>query len=106
MLKGWIDRVWVRGVAFELPPKAGRIRPLLSNIRRIAVVTTHGSSKLINSLQGESGKRIAFRSIRVLCHRFVRTKWIALYGVDACSDSERRAFVERAGREVTRFVSG
>ena len=61
MLKGWIDRVWANGVAWTLPAGSNRLRPLLANVRRIVVVTTHGSSKVVNALQGESGKRVATR---------------------------------------------
>ena len=43
ILKGWFDRVWTPGVAFHLPPGGGQIRPGLTNIRHLAVVTTHGS---------------------------------------------------------------
>ena len=103
MLKGWIDRVWVGGVAYELPEGANRIRPLLHNIRRLVVVTSHGSSKLINSLEGEGGKRIVNRSLRVLCNKWARTKWIALYSIDTTSDAKRIAHldrVEKAMREL------
>ena len=62
MLKGWIDRVWVAGVAWELPSGKDVIRPLLTNVRRIVVVTSHGSSKLINALEGEAGKRTMTRA--------------------------------------------
>jgi NAD(P)H dehydrogenase (quinone) len=95
MLKGWIDRVWVAGVAYELPEGANRIRPLLHNIRRLIVVTTHGSSKLINSLEGEGGKRVVSRSLRVLCSKWARTKWIALYSIDTTSDAKRAAHLDR-----------
>lgn len=90
MLKGWIDRVWASGVAWELPAGASRLRPLLRNVRRIVVVTTHGSSKLVNAFEGEAGKRTASRSLRVLCHPRCRTRWWALYGLDR-ADARRRA---------------
>lgn len=102
MLKGWIDKVFVGGVAFTLPPGASRIRPALTNVRRIVAVTTHGSSKFVNSIQGESGKRIMTRSIRTMCHRFCRTEWIALYGVDRCTEPQRRAFLDRVERRLSR----
>ena len=95
MLKGWIDRVWVAGVAYELPEGANRIRPLLHNIRRLVVITSHGSSKFINSLEGEGGRRVINRSLRVLCSKKARTKWIALYSIDTTSAAKREAHLAR-----------
>jgi putative NADPH-quinone reductase len=98
MLKGWIDRVWVNGVAYDLPPDGNRIRARLHNIRRLVVVTTHGSSKLVNSVQGEGGKRMVFRSLRLLCHPMARSRWVALYSVDAENPRHRQRFLERLDR--------
>ncbi len=102
MLKGWVDRVWVNGVAWTLPSGANRLRPLLGNIRLITVVTSHGSSKLVNSLEGESGKRIANRSLRILCNRRCRTRWIAIYGIDTSSQQDRVAFLHRVRRRLAK----
>ncbi len=95
MLKGWIDRVWVRGVAWELPEGGNRLRPLLRNVRRLVVVTTHGSSKLVNALEGEGGKRTATRSLRLMCHPRCRTHWWAFYGLDTVPAERRTAFLDR-----------
>lgn len=103
MLKGWLDRVLVPGVAWELPEGANRLRPLLHNVRRIIAVTTHGSPKRINALEGESGKRIVTRSVRVLCNRWCRTHWIACYGVDRMSQSERGEFLADVERRIARL---
>jgi putative NADPH-quinone reductase len=103
MLKGWIDRVWVTGVAYDLPPGSNRIRPRLKNIRRLVVLTTHGSSKWMNTLQGEGGKRVAFRSLRVLCHPLVRTKWVALYAIDTCTPDDRQRFLDRVEKTMLRL---
>ena len=43
MLKGWIDRVWVRGVAWDLDSRrraTPRLRPGLRNVCLIVAVTT------------------------------------------------------------------
>ena len=61
MLKGWIDRVFTLGVP-------------LRNIRRLVVVTSHGSSKGVNALGGEPGKRMIFRTLRVLSHPLARSR--------------------------------
>ncbi|HEX4983733.1 MAG TPA: NAD(P)H-dependent oxidoreductase [Ilumatobacteraceae bacterium] len=104
MLKGWIDRVWANGVAWTMSSSgragASRLRPLLRNVRRIVVVTTHGSSKLVNSLQGEGGKRVVTRALRSLCSRRCRTTWVAMYGVDRSTADDRRAFLDRVERRL------
>ena len=103
MWKGWIDRVWVSGVAWELPEGATVLRPLLRNIRRIVVVTTHGSPKRMNALEGETGKRVAFRSIRVLCSRRTRTTWCAIYGLDTADETKRVAWLDRVERTLAKL---
>lgn len=103
MLKGWMDRVWACGIAFEMPPGARVVRPLLPHVRRIAIVTTHGSSKWMNALEGESGKRTAFRSIRAVCSRRVRTSWIAIYGLDRADEATRSAWLRRVEEQFVRF---
>ena len=98
MLKGWIDRVWIRGVAWELSNGAlgrNRLRPLLRNIRQITVVTTHGSSKAVNALEGEAGKRTVSRSLRLMCSRRCRTRWVAMYTVDRSTTLQRAEFLHR-----------
>ncbi len=81
-LKGWIDRSWASGVAFELPEGATRIHPGLRNIRRIEVVTSHGGSRLLNLLQGNPGKLTTFRMLRALCHPLCRRRFTAIYDID------------------------
>jgi NAD(P)H dehydrogenase (quinone) len=103
MLKGWLDRVWVKGVAWDLPTGADRIRPQLRNIRRIVAVTTHGSSKLVNVVEGEGGKRVVTRTMRSLCHPLTRTTWLALYRIDRCSPAQRQAFLDRVERRFGRM---
>jgi NAD(P)H dehydrogenase (quinone) len=102
ILKGWLDRVWVEGVAYTLPEGANHIRPLLRDVRRLVAVTTHGSPKWINAVEGEPGKRIVLRQMRSLCHPLVRTRWLALYGVDQSDEAKRRAFLEKVERSMSR----
>lgn len=108
MLKGWFDRVWVNGVAYTLPEGSDRVRPLLRNIRRIVVVTSHGSSKALNVMQGEGGRRVVTRAMRAVCHPRCRTSWIALYRADSLTADRAERFhrrVERVARRLPR-VSG
>lgn len=104
MLKGWIDRVWASGVAWELPEGADRLVPKLRNVRRIVAVTSHGSAKHLNMLQGEGGKRVLFRSLRAMCHPLARPHWLAFYGIDTAAESKRRAFLDGLSARIERIA--
>jgi NAD(P)H dehydrogenase (quinone) len=103
ILKGWFDRVWIEGVAYHLPEGRTRIHPGLRRIRRVVVVTTHGSSKLVNALQGEAGKHFVGRLVRTLVSRRARVRWIAQYDMDRSTPEIRAAFLARVTRELARL---
>jgi NAD(P)H dehydrogenase (quinone) len=103
MLTGWLDRVLVRGVAWELRDGASRITGRLTNVSRLVTITSHGSPKLINALEGETGRRVIGRSVRVLCHRFARTTWLALYNIDRSSAADREAFLDRVDHRMRKL---
>lgn len=102
MLKGWLERVWVNGVAYDLPDGGGPPAPRLRQIRRIIAVTTHGSSKWINGVEGEPGKRIVTRAMRACCGWRCRTTWLAMYGVDRSSAADRARFLDQVSRLIGR----
>jgi putative NADPH-quinone reductase len=103
MLKGWIDRVLMKGVAWDLPEGADTLVPGLTHIRRIVAVTTHGSSKFVNALEGEAGKRTVTRSVRLMCGLRCRTSWVAMYGLDRAGDRSRERFRRRVSRVMARL---
>ena len=103
IMKGWLERVWVDGVAFHRAPGTRRASAGLRNIRRLVAITTHGSPKRVNAIEGEPGKRIVLRQMRALCHPLVRTRWLALYGVDQSDDAARRTFLRKVERSMARL---
>lgn len=104
ILKGWIDRVLMNEIAWTLPEGAARIKPLLTNIKKIVVVTTHGSTKFVNSLEGEAGKRTAFRSMRLMFHKRTRCHWVGLYRLDHVPVDQRGRLVSRVRQRVRRAL--
>ena len=103
ILKGWIDRVWIEGVAYTLPEGSARVRAGLRNIRRLVVITGHGSSWQINWLEGQTGRLLVMRSLRALCHPLARRRWLAIYRLDRAGDVEREAFATRVERAMARL---
>jgi NAD(P)H dehydrogenase (quinone) len=102
MLKGWFDRVWGKGVAWDLEPGRSTPKPLLRNITNVWVVTSHGSSKVMNMVQGEAGRQFVRRTLRLTCARLCRVRWVAFYGNDSATDSDRREYLDH----VTSVFSG
>lgn len=51
LLKGWFDRVWGPGIAFDPPAKpGGRITPRLDGLKQCLVITTLGSPWWVDRL--------------------------------------------------------
>lgn len=94
MLKGWLDRVWRPGLAFTTGPR-GTLRPGLPNIRRLEVVTTLGMPRLLWWLTGQPGRRMLLRCLRPCIAATARTRWHALYRIDASTPATRAAFLAR-----------
>lgn len=106
MLKGWLDRVWLPGVAFAI--EDGRIqRHMLSNIRQFAVVTTHGSPQwFIRLFMGEPGRKQVVRGLTQHLAKGCGVSWYALYGIDTRDADALESWRERTARRLGRFFAG
>ncbi len=93
VLKDWIDRCWPE-------PGDPSARGRLDNVGRLAVVTTHGSGRLRNGVQGEPGRRLVGRGLRSCCRAGTRLQWIAMYDMDRSTPAERRRFLDRVERAL------
>lgn len=96
MLKGWLDRVLVPGVAFELQ-EGSDIRPAMRHITGLHVFTTCGASPWLTYLIGNIGRRTLLRGIRPLCHPRVRTSFLAHFLMDSSTPESRAKHLERVG---------
>ena len=102
MLAGWFEQVVAGGSAPASDGATGRAatRELLTNLNYVTIVTTHGSSKLVNVVQGEAGKHFLQRSLHPLCPPHCRMRWLALYNSDRSSDEDRQAFLDRIEQQL------
>lgn len=102
LLKGWLDRVWLPGVAFHLGGPTA-LKPLLTNIRRIGVVTTYGSPAWLLWWVGWPDRRVVRRGLRPLCARGCLIHWMGLTGMDVESPERRTKFLARVKRLVAEW---
>jgi putative NADPH-quinone reductase len=100
VLKGWLERVLVPGVAFHLDPTTKRVEPALRHVRRLVGISTYGSSRLYVRVLGDPGRRTILRALRMLCARRCRGTWLALYGMDTSTLEQRAAFLTHVDHEL------
>ena len=77
ILKGWLERVMVPGVAFVFDERTGKVRPGLRHVRRIVGVSTYGSAHPYVSLVNDNGRRMLARALRSCTGWRTRTTWLA-----------------------------
>ncbi|WP_186397894.1 NAD(P)H-dependent oxidoreductase [Stappia sp. P2PMeth1] len=100
MLKGYLDRVWIPHVTFDIPTETSGTRPRMQHIRKIAVVTTCGASWLISKLVGEPGRKTVLRGIRLLCHPLCRVRYLAHYKMDTSTAESRARYLAKVKRSL------
>ena len=99
MLKGYVDRVWAPGVAFEHDLDRGRLKPLLHHIKIFGVVTTYGAPWLMTRLMlGDPNRTTLMRTLKPMCGPKVASFYLAHYGMDRSTPKSRQAFLERVRR--------
>ena len=78
---------------------------LLQDVRKIMTITTHGSSKFINLLQGEWGRWYTKNRIAKICDNSVQLKWTSLYKIDRCTNEELNNYLTKVKSDVTEFLA-
>jgi putative NADPH-quinone reductase len=100
ILKGWLERVLVQGVAFALDEETSKVRPLLGHIHHIVGISTYGAPRLYMRIVTDAGRRTLTRALRHSCGLRTRTTWLGLYGLDGSTARARAAFLDRIDRTI------
>jgi len=98
ILKGWIDRTMLPGIAFSVDPQTLKLQPGLTNVRRLVGITTFGGPRLASLVVRDNGSKIVTRSLRAICHRRCRTTWLRMFNVDSSTVAQREKFLRRIER--------
>ncbi len=96
-LLNWVQRElapWIDGAA-------SRASSPLRNIGSFAAVTTHGSTRWVNRLQGEPGLQLLKRSVAPLCAPGTKLRWVALYNIDRCNQQQINTFITTAQARIS-----
>ena len=102
ILKGFLDRTMLPGVAFDLSDPA-RVRPMLGHIRRVAAVVTYGRPRRVAWWMGDPPRKLVTRYLRWFVARRAPVDYLALYDMNTADDARRTAFLARVERHFAWF---
>jgi NAD(P)H dehydrogenase (quinone) len=94
VLKGFVDKVFLPGVSFDLKD-GGAYVPRLFNVKRLGVVCTYGGARWKTYLAGDPPRRFLTRSMRFNCAPGTRVDYLAHYDMDHTREDRRAAFLRK-----------
>jgi len=92
MLKGWLEKTMLPGVAFVFD-KRGKVRPGLRTVRHIVGISSYGSSRSFVKAINDNGRRTLMRALRLNTGWRTKRLWLPMYSIDGSTPEHRAAFV-------------
>jgi NAD(P)H dehydrogenase (quinone) len=102
ILKGFVDKVFLPGVSFDIR-QDGNYVPRLSNVTRLGVVCTYGGSRLATFFAGDPPRRFIERTLRYTCAPRTRVDYLAHYDMDHTRAELRAAFLGKIEATFSRW---
>jgi putative NADPH-quinone reductase len=89
----WFGRTLSRFVDGDADKNSSPLRA----IKRVSVVTSHGSTRFRNRLQGQPGRHTITGVVLPMCAPGATLEWLAFYKIDRATEAARAKFVEGIG---------
>ena len=104
-LKGWFDRVWAPGVAYDHADDHGPIKPRLKNIKRVLVVTTLGSPWWVDHIvMRQPVKRILKIALLGSCTTHCKLQFLSLYESEKPNIKRIRRFERKIEKALSTWT--
>jgi NAD(P)H dehydrogenase (quinone) len=104
ILKGWFDRVWVPGVAYDHANDLGAIQPRLHQLKRLLAITSLGSPWWVDKLlMRQPVKRVLKTAILGTCAPQAKFEMLSIHGSEKLSEAQVSATQKRITRALARW---
>jgi NAD(P)H dehydrogenase (quinone) len=102
MLKGFLDRMMMPGVAFDIDDPA-HVRPMLGNVSQIVGIVTYGRPRYMAWWMSDPPRKIVTRYLRWFTGGKARVDYHALYHLNVATEARRTAFIGRVAKAMVRL---
>lgn len=106
ILKGWFDRVWAPGVAYDHANDLGPIKPRLPELRHALAITSLGSPWWVDRLvMRQPVKRILATALLGTCAPACKFEMLSLYQAERLGAAEFEVFCRRVRKALVKWPS-
>jgi NAD(P)H dehydrogenase (quinone) len=104
ILKGWFDRVWAPGVAYDHATDLGPIKPRLLNLRKVLVVTSLGAPWWVDRLvMRQPVKRVLKIAILGTCAPNCHFEMLSIYKSERLRDAQVKHFSAKVEKALAKW---
>ena len=101
ILKGFIDRVFAPGVAFDYAADGIKLEPKLDRLKYFWVFSTTGSPWwVVKFYMGDPVRRILKRGVAAFCGKRVEFRMTCLHNMDDTTQAKRERFLDKVREQV------
>jgi NAD(P)H dehydrogenase (quinone) len=93
ILKGFCEKVFVPGFAFELVD--GKVRGAMRHLKRVGGVSTYGGTRLRALLAGDPPRKLLTRILRAYVGPAVPVSFMGCYDMNRIDEARGRAFLDK-----------
>lgn len=101
ILKGFLDRVFLPGVSFDMCD--GKVRPGLTHIRKLACVVSYGAPRWRALILGDPPRKLATRMLRAMIRPGAPVLYLARYDMNNVTDTQLQTHLQRVRDRLLKF---